>query len=156
MNKVWVHQNKVDKYDSDFLKKFWNLSNAGNIYQGCWPWVPFLAKVSLWAESHWNGEQKICLLIILLGIVQIWILGAPQKKFAKAKTRAKEVLDACPMCAWLKSFGNLLIGHGGLLMRTERVWQVKLQHGLYASRRVTGQFLRVRWRHLKHGQRVNQ
>ena len=50
------------------------VSEINPIRNQCWkhlskvqPWVPFLAKISLWAQiiaqSHWNGEQKNCLLV---------------------------------------------------------------------------------------------
>jgi len=54
------------------------------------------------------------------------------------------------MHALQKSFGDLLIGHGDLLMLTEKVWWERQQPRLYTNRRVTEQSLRVQWRHLRH------
>ena len=68
-----------------------------------WPWVPFLAKISLQAESHWNGEQKKLFINYYSNkiISQYWgwckyhYREHPKNKFSEAKAHAKKVLEVC-------------------------------------------------------------
>jgi hypothetical protein len=86
----------------------WSAINDWDTHQGYWyywTWVHIFTEISLWIESNWNGKQLLNLtnLTLLLFWIQYWgwckyrYREFPKAKFAAAKERVLQVLNACPI-----------------------------------------------------------